>query len=130
MQSVGRVTAIFPVWRPKIVSKVPRPGALSSAHKAQGGTIAHVLIDMRDAPAPAADPAIGYVALSRAIGLRGLKLLFPVTKNKSNFHPDRDCIALMNWMAKKADETAAQFIGNHNRNLSYTNDRLFNCHWR
>lgn len=75
------------------------PGALSWAHKAQGETIPDVLIDMCDAPGPAADPAIGYVALSRSTGLEGLKLLFPVTKDQLNVAPDKGCIALLNWMA-------------------------------
>lgn len=96
------------------------PGALSSAHKAQGETLPNVLIDMRDAPGPTADPAIGYVALSRATGLDGLKLLFPVTKDQLNVPPDKDCIALMTWMAKKADHTAVRYVERHNHSSNDT----------
>ncbi|CAB1112809.1 unnamed protein product [Ectocarpus sp. CCAP 1310/34] len=63
----------------------------------------------------AMDPAAVYVALFRATILEALNLLFPVTLEDLNQPPDRDILAIINYLHRLDKETLKVFLQDASR---------------
>eukprot|EP00752_Nemacystus_decipiens_P017326 g15522.t1 len=87
-------------------------GCVSSVFRSQGQTMPKIMLDIRRPPGTAMDPAAVYVALSRATSLDALNLLFPVTLEDLNQPPDKDILALVNYLEQLDRETLRLFLDN------------------
>ncbi|CAB1108780.1 unnamed protein product [Ectocarpus sp. CCAP 1310/34] len=74
-----------------------------------------IILDIRPPPGTGMDPAAVYVALSRATSLDALNLLFPVTLEDLNQPPDRDILAIINYLHRLDKETLKVFLQDASR---------------
>ena len=90
-------------------------GCVSSVFRSQGQTMPKIILDIRPPPGTGMDPAAVYVALSRATSLEALNLLFPVTLEDLNQPPDRDILAIINYLHRLDKETLKLFLQDASR---------------